>query len=142
MANGYDGPSQITDVGVGAGKGELEEIAAASDISLGMEGDNPSSSNGPARIAPTPERSLNLGSVSDYVANAGNQGGIASDKLSYGQGLGPDAMHLTEQEQTRKTAIDNALDIYSNTKIPAVRAAAAQVIQGAVISQLQGDEDG
>ena len=39
-------------------------------------------------------------------------------------------------------SIDNALDIYANTKIPAVRAAAAQVIQGAVISQLQGDEDG
>jgi len=134
------GPSQITDVGAGAGKGELEEIAAAGDISLGMGGDNPS--GGPAKIAPTPQKALNLGSVSDYVANAGNQGGVVTDKLSFGQGLGPDAMPLTEQEQTRKTAIDNALDIYANTKIPAVRAAAAQVIQGAVISQLQGDEDG
>tara|TARA_R100000458_G_scaffold28382_1_gene25913 strand:+ start:59 stop:475 length:417 start_codon:yes stop_codon:yes gene_type:complete len=133
-------PSQITDIGAGAGKGELEEIAAAGDISLGMKGDTVSP--GPARIAPKPQGSLNLGGISDYVANAPNQGGIASDKLPFGQGLGPDAPVLTEQEQVRRNAIDNALDIYANTKIPAVRAAAAQVIQGAVISQLQGDEDG
>ena len=28
------GPSQITDVGLGAGKGEIEDLAAAGDVSL------------------------------------------------------------------------------------------------------------
>ena len=137
-----DGPSQITDIG-GLPYGEkqnVENLAAEGGVSLGTKGgtDVPS---GPARIAPQPPGNLNIGGASDFIMNAGSQGNLASDGLSFGQGMGPAPLPMSELEQQRKGALDDALEIYSKTKIPAVKAAAAQVIRGAVISQLQGDED-
>jgi len=137
-----DGPSQITDIGglPYGDKEKVEGLAAESGVSLGMQGDT----NVPgtaARIAPAPPESFNVGNVSDYVANAANQGGLASDGLPFGQGMGPAAPEITELEQQRKSAVDNALEIYANTKIPAVRVAAAKIIEGAVISQMQGDDE-
>ena len=137
-----DGISQITDLG-GLPYGEkekMEGLAAESGMSLGVQGDT-NVPGTPARIAPAPEESFNIGNVSDYVANASNQGGLASDGLPFGQGMGPAAPEITELEQQRKSAIDNALEIYANTKIPAVRVTAAKIIQGAVISQMQGDDE-
>jgi len=137
-----DGISQITDLG-GLPYGEKEKIegeAAESGMSLGMQGDT-NVPGTPARIAPAPQESFNVGNVSDYVANATNQGGLASDGLPFGQGMGPAAPQITELEQQRKSAVDNALEIYANTKIPAVRVAAAKIIEGAVISQMQGDDE-
>ena len=55
--------------------------------------------------------------------------------------MGVQAPAMTELEQQRATAVDNAMDLFANSKIPAVKAAAAQVIRGAVISQLQGDDE-
>ena len=136
-----DGISQITDLGglPYGDKEKIEGLAAENDVSLGMQGDT-SVPGTPARIAPQPQESLSIGNVSDYVANAGNQGGLASDGLPFGQGMGPVAPEITELEQQRKSAVDNALEIYANTKIPAVRVAAAKIIEGAVISQMQGDD--
>ena len=137
-----DGISQITDLG-GLPYGEkenMEGLAAESGVSLGMQGDT-NVTGTPARIAPAPQESFNIGNVSDYVANASNQGGLASDGLPFGQGMGPADPEITELEQQRKSAVDNALEIYANTKIPAVRVAAAKIIEGAVISQMQGDDE-
>ena len=138
-----DGISQITDLG-GLPYGEkenMEGLAAESGVSLGMQGGDTNVPGTPARIALVPEESFNIGNVSDYVANASNQGGLASDGLPFGQGMGPAAPQITELEQQRKSAVDNALEIYANTKIPAVRVAAAKIIEGAVISQMQGDDE-
>ena len=138
-----DGISQITDLG-GLPYGEkenMEGLAAESGVSLGMQGGDTNVPGTTPRIAPAPQESFNVGNVSDYVANAPNQGGLASDGLPFGQGMGPVAPEITELEQQRKSAVDNALEIYANTKIPAVRVTAAKIIQGAVISQMQGDDE-
>ena len=137
-----DGISQITDLGglPYGDKEKIEGLAAENDVSLGMQGDT-NAPGTPARIAPQPQESLSIGNVSDYVANAGNQGGLASDGLPFGQGMGPEAPQITELDQQRKSALDNALEIYANTKIPAARVAAAKIIQGVVISQMQGDDE-
>ena len=138
-----DGISQITDLG-GLPYGEkenMEGLAAESGVSLGVQGGDTNVPGTTPRIAPAPQESFNIGNVSDYVANAANQGGLASDGLPFGQGMGPAAPQITELEQQRKSAVDNALEIYANTKIPAVRVAAAKIIEGAVISQMQGDDE-
>nr|BAR34413.1 hypothetical protein [uncultured Mediterranean phage uvMED] len=136
-----DGPSQITDIGglPYGDKEKMEGLASEGGVSLGMQGDT-NVAGTPAIVAPQPPENFNVGNVSDYVANAANQGGLASDGLPFGQGMGPAAPEITELEQQRKSAVDNALEIYANTKIPAVRVAAAKIIQGAVISQMQGDD--
>ena len=136
-----DGPSQITDIGglPYGDKEKMEGLASEGGVSLGMQGDT-NVAGTPAIVAPQPPENFNVGNVSDYVANAANQGGLASDGLPFGQGMGPAAPEITELEQQRKSAVDNALEIYANTKIPAVRVAAAKIIQGAVISQMQSDD--
>ena len=139
MANGYDGPSQITDLGGLPDKQGVEDLAAAGGVSLGTGGNEPSVSPGPARIAPANE-SLNLGGgVSEYIANSGDQGNFASDGLTYGQGQGKPLQSMTEIEQQRSTAADKALYVYQHSTIPAAKFAAAQVLRGIVISQIQGD---
>lgn len=138
-----EGPSQITDLGglPSGGKQDIENMAANAGMSLGVQGDNPVPGARAQRIAPQAPGSLSLGSIGDFVANSPNQGGLASDGLPFGQGMGVQAPAITELEQQRATAIDNAMDLFANSKIPVVRAAAAQVIRGAVISQLQGDDE-
>ena len=54
MGNGYDGPSQITDVGLGSSKGPIEDLAAAGDVPLGFEGDTPSVTPGPSPLVEVP----------------------------------------------------------------------------------------
>ena len=141
MANGYDGPSQITDLGGLPDKQGVEDLAAAGDVSLGKGGNEPSVSPGPARIAPANE-SLNLGGgVSEFIQNAQGPGNIASDKLKFGLGAGPSPMVLTEQQQQRASAVQRAMEVFEETSIPAVRKAAAEILKGAVHSDMQGDDD-
>tara|TARA_R110002012_G_scaffold77898_1_gene198636 strand:- start:89 stop:511 length:423 start_codon:yes stop_codon:yes gene_type:complete len=138
-----EGPSQITDLGglPSGGKQEIENMASNAGMSLGVQGDNPLPGAGAQRMSPQAPESLSLGGIGDFVANSPNQGGLASDGLPFGQGMGVQAPAMTELEQQRATAVDNAMDLFANSKIPAVKAAAAQVIRGAVISQLQGDDE-
>ena len=140
-----DGPSQITDLGglPYGGKQAIENMASQNGMSLGMQAGQevPNVQTGPKRIAPKPKQSLGLGSVADFVKNSPSRGGLPTDKLSFGLGAGPDMPAITELQQQRKTAVDRAVDIFANTKIPAVRSAAAQIIRGAVISEMQGDDE-
>jgi len=133
-------PSQITDVGVGAGKGELEEIAAAGDVSLGMEGNTPVGPN-PNIVAPPQPQTLGLGSVGEYLANSPTQGNIASSGLPFGMG---DPAPLPEVDPTTQTYIDEtnkALHIFENSKIPLARFTAAKRIQHLIREKYQENID-
>ena len=50
-------------------------------------------------------------------------------------------MVLTEQQQQRASAVQRAMEVFEETSIPAVRKAAAEILKGAVLSDLQGDDD-
>jgi len=134
-------PSQITDLGGLPDKQGTEDLAAAGDVSLGTGGTKPPVSPGPAKIAPQPEQSLGLGGVSEFIKNGQGPGNLASDKLQFGLGDGPTPMVLTEQQQQRASAVQRAMEVFEETNIPAVRKAAAEILKGAVLSDMQGDDD-
>ena len=134
------GPSQITDVGLGAGKGEIEDLAAAGDVSLGFEGEAPAKPN-PNIVAPAQPQTLGLGSVGEYLSNSPTQGNIASSGLPFGMG---DPAPLPQVDATTQTYIDEinkAVHIFENSNIPLARFTAAQRIQHLIREKYQENID-
>jgi hypothetical protein len=133
------GPSQITDVGAGAGKGELEEIAAAGDISLGMGGDTPPVAPGPSPMVEEP--SLQMQGVQDYITNGPALNNIPSDGLDFGLGKGPTpTLDENQAIQEQKLMIHKAMDMMQSD-IPMVQAIASNIIRKVIAHKMVSKSD-
>ena len=137
---GAGDPSQITDVGLGSSKGDIENLADVGGVSLGFEGDAPAKPN-PNIVAPAQPQTLGLGSVGEYLANSPTQGNIASSGLPFGMG---DPTPLPQVDPNTQTYIDEtnkALHIFENSKIPLARFTAAKRIQHLIREKYQENID-
>jgi hypothetical protein len=144
MANGYDGPSQITDVGLGSSKGDIENLADVGGVSLGFEGDTPPVD----AVSPAPslneEPSLQLQGVQDYITNGPALNNIPSDGLDFGLGEGSTpTLDENQALQEQKLLIHKAMDMMQSD-IPLVKAMASSVIRKVLahkmVSKLDNDK--
>tara|TARA_R100000458_G_scaffold24944_1_gene22464 strand:+ start:483 stop:914 length:432 start_codon:yes stop_codon:yes gene_type:complete len=143
MGNGYDGPSQITDVGLGSSKGPIEDLADVGGVSLGFEGDTPPVN----AVSPAPslneEPSLQLQGVQDYITNGPALNNIPSEGLDFGLGQGPPPKFNSQALQEQKLLIHKAMDMMQSD-IPLVKAMASSVIRKVLahkmVSKLDNDK--